>query len=67
MTVFWEQFPGKGLVPARTFRPSLKVLVVTGYAKNAGVGTETSSRTNLIVKPFGMSEFAGKMRELIKA
>jgi DNA-binding response OmpR family regulator len=79
MASFGEQSPGKGLWlldvgppggmngrqladAARAFQPGLKVLVVTGVGnRNLGPGM------NLVVKPFGMSEFAGQLRELIKA
>lgn len=52
---------------ARTTRPDLKVLFVTGYAENAAVGNGfLDAGMHVIAKPFVMSEFGGKVREMIE-
>jgi CheY-like chemotaxis protein len=53
---------------ARTFRPDIKVLFVTGYAENATLGNgQLDPGMQVIAKPFGMIEFASKVREMIEA
>jgi PAS domain S-box-containing protein len=51
----------------RKFRPDLKVLFVTGYAENATVGNgHLDPGMHVIAKPFGMIDFANKVREMIE-
>ena len=51
---------------ARVSRSELKVLFVTGYAENAVVGNgHLDAGMHVIAKPFNMSEFANKVREMI--
>jgi len=51
---------------ARTMRPALKVLFITGYAENAVVGNGLlDSGMAIITKPFEMAAFVNKVRELI--
>jgi PAS domain S-box-containing protein len=51
---------------ARTRRPELKVLFVTGYAENAAVGNgHLDPGMAVITKPFAMNAFANKVREMI--
>jgi CheY-like chemotaxis protein len=52
---------------ARTTRPDLKVLFVTGYAENAAVGNgHLGPGMEVITKPFVMTEFGNKVREIIE-
>jgi PAS domain S-box-containing protein len=52
----------------RTSRPDLKVLFVTGYAENATLGNgHLDPGMQVIAKPFGMIDFANKVREMIEA
>ena len=52
---------------ARISRSELKVLFVTGYAENAVVGNgHLDAGMHVIAKPFNMSEFANKVREMIE-
>jgi PAS domain S-box-containing protein len=52
---------------ARVSRPELQVLFVTGYAENAVVGNgHLDVGMHVIAKPFNMSEFAKKVREMIE-
>jgi PAS domain S-box-containing protein len=52
---------------ARAKRPDLKVLFVTGYAENAAVGNGLlDAGMHVIAKPFVMSEFGSKVREMIE-
>jgi hypothetical protein len=52
---------------ARVSRSELKVLFVTGYAENAVVGNgHLDVGMHVIAKPFNMSEFANKVREMIE-
>jgi signal transduction histidine kinase len=52
---------------ARAFRPELKVLFVTGYAKNASVGNgHLDVGMQVIAKPFGVTDFGNKVREMIE-
>jgi CheY-like chemotaxis protein len=51
---------------ARTTRPDLKVLFVTGYAENATLGNgHLDPGMQVIAKPFGMADLANKARDLI--
>ncbi|WP_246784856.1 PAS domain-containing protein [Bradyrhizobium sp. S69] len=51
---------------ARTFRPGLKVLFVTGYAENASVGNgHLDAGMQVMAKPFAVAEFGNKVREII--
>ena len=51
---------------ARTLRPTLKVLFVTGYAENAVVGNGHLDRgMQVISKPFGMTALTNKVRDMI--
>jgi CheY-like chemotaxis protein len=53
---------------ARVTRPDLKVLFVTGYAENAAVGNGLlDAGMHVQAKPFAMSEFGGKVREMIES
>jgi CheY-like chemotaxis protein len=52
---------------ARTLRPDLKVLFITGYAENAVIGNgQLEKGTHLIAKPFEMERLARKIREMIQ-
>jgi CheY-like chemotaxis protein len=52
----------------RIFRPNLKVLFIAGYAENATVGNgHLDPGMQVISKPFGMIDFANKVREMIEA
>lgn len=51
---------------ARSSRPDLKVLFVTGYAENAAVGNgHLEPGMELITKPFAMADLADKVTEMI--
>lgn len=51
---------------ARITRPDLKVLFITGYAENAAIGSGHLERGMIVVtKPFVITEFAAKVRDLI--
>jgi PAS domain S-box-containing protein len=51
---------------ARTVRPDLKVLFITGYAENAAVGNgHLEPGMEIITKPFAMATLSAKIRELI--
>jgi CheY-like chemotaxis protein len=51
---------------ARATRPDLKVLFVTGYAENAAVGNgHLEPGMEVITKPFVMTEFGNKVRDMI--
>jgi PAS domain S-box-containing protein len=53
---------------ARVTRPDLKVLFVTGYAENAAVGNGLlDAGMHVLAKPFVMSEFGSKVREMIES
>ncbi len=52
---------------ARLVRPNLKILFVTGYAENAIVGNGTLDiGMKIITKPFEMTTFAARVREIIE-
>lgn len=52
---------------ARSTRPGLKVLFVTGYAENAAVGNgHLDAGMQVITKPFVMTDLANKVTELIE-
>jgi len=51
---------------ARVARPDLKVLFITGYAENAAVGNGHLDPGMVVVtKPFAITDFAAKVRDLI--
>ena len=53
---------------ARSTRPDLKVLFVTGYAENAAVGNGLlAAGMHVIAKPFVMAAFSNKVREMIES
>jgi DNA-binding response OmpR family regulator len=53
---------------ARTLRPELKVLFITGYAQNAAVGGEDlDPGMQVMTKPFGMDALAARIRAMIEA
>jgi signal transduction histidine kinase/CheY-like chemotaxis protein len=53
---------------ARTLRPDLKVLFITGYAENAVVGNgQLEKGMHIIAKPFEMERLAWKIREMIQS
>ncbi len=52
---------------ARTTRPDLKVLFVTGYAENAVVDNgHLEAGVAVVTKPFVMAELSNKVREMIE-
>jgi signal transduction histidine kinase/ActR/RegA family two-component response regulator len=52
---------------ARVWRPSLKVLFITGFAENAVVGNgQLEKGMHVIAKPFEMDRLAHTIREMIK-
>jgi PAS domain S-box-containing protein len=52
---------------ARTTRPELKVLFVTGYAENAAIGHGfLEAGMQVITKPFVMAELGNKVRQMIE-
>jgi PAS domain S-box-containing protein len=51
---------------ARTLRPELKVLFMTGYAENPGFGSQTlGPGMQMITKPFAIDVLAGRIRGMI--
>ncbi|CAN5602409.1 PAS domain-containing protein [soil metagenome] len=53
---------------ARTTRPDLKVLFVTGYAENAVVGNgHLDAGMQVITKPFAMTTLGAQVREIIES
>ncbi|MDZ4693185.1 response regulator [Terricaulis sp.] len=51
---------------ARSVRPDLKVLFITGYAQHAGVRSEfLSERMAMIVKPFSLEGFADAVNQML--
>ena len=53
---------------ARTTRPDLKVLFVTGYAENAVVGNgHLDPGMQVITKPFAMTALGARVREIIES
>lgn len=53
---------------ARSARPDLKVLFITGYAENALLSHgHLSPGMHVMTKPFAMEALAGRIRELIKS
>jgi DNA-binding response OmpR family regulator len=53
---------------ARTRRPNLKVLFITGYAENAMIGKgHLEPGMRVLVKPFTMEELAGRVRDILSA
>ena len=52
---------------ARTLRPGLKVLFITGYAENAAVGNgHLDPGMALLTKPFSMEALAAKVADMMK-
>jgi CheY-like chemotaxis protein len=51
---------------ARAVHPHLKVLFITGYARNSELGT-LEPGMQVMVKPFGMDALAARIRELLKS
>jgi CheY-like chemotaxis protein len=52
---------------ARTLRPDLKVLFITGYAENALMGNgHLEKGMHVLAKPFEVERLAIKIRELVK-
>jgi PAS domain S-box-containing protein len=52
---------------ARTYRPDLKVLFITGYAENAILGNGTlPPRMAVLTKPFAMDHMAARIRSMIE-
>jgi CheY-like chemotaxis protein len=52
---------------ARQLRPELKILFITGYAENAVVGNgHLEPGMAVLAKPFAMSSFANKVREILE-
>ena len=51
---------------ARVKRPGLKVLFVTGYAKDAAGNSFLESGMEIVTKPFTMEVLASKIREMIE-
>lgn len=53
---------------ARSLRPGLKVLFITGYAENAAVGNgHLEPGMELLTKPFAMSDLVRKVQEMLSA
>ena len=53
---------------ARSLRPHLKVLFITGYAENAAVGDGHLPRgMSLMTKPFAMEDMARKIGDMLKS
>jgi DNA-binding response OmpR family regulator len=51
---------------ARQSRPNLKVLFITGYAKNAAVGDgRLDPGMHVMTKPFAMEKLATRIRAII--
>ena len=52
---------------ARSFRPGLKVLFITGYAENAAVGNgHMDHGMKVLTKPFAMADLASRIRDMIE-
>jgi PAS domain S-box-containing protein len=52
---------------ARTLRPALKVLFMTGYAENPAFGGQVlGAGMQMITKPFAIDVLAGRVREMIR-
>jgi CheY-like chemotaxis protein len=53
---------------ARSLRPNLKVLFVTGYAENAVIGSgHLDPGMEVITKPFVLSALASRVRDMIES
>ncbi|MGI4733109.1 MAG: response regulator [Janthinobacterium lividum] len=51
---------------ARSLRPDLKVLFITGYAENAAVGNgHLDPGMALLTKPFGLDDLTRKVRSIL--
>ena len=52
---------------ARQLRPGLKILFITGYAENAAIGNgHLEPGMAILTKPFAMTAFANKVREILE-
>jgi hypothetical protein len=52
---------------ARVLRPELKVLLVTGYAENAGIyDAHTNVDGQIMTKPFSVGALGAKIREMMQ-
>ena len=52
---------------ARQLRPELKILFITGYAENAAIGNgHLEPGMAILTKPFAMTAFANKVREILE-
>jgi CheY-like chemotaxis protein len=53
---------------ARSLRPDLKILFITGYAENAAVGSgQLEKGMHILAKPFDMDFLARKVHEILTA
>ena len=53
---------------ARTSRPDLPILFITGYAENAAIRSEfLGSNMDMIAKPFSLGNLMNKIGEMVKA
>ncbi len=53
---------------ARQFRPGLRVLFMTGYARNAQVRQDLQdSGMDMLAKPFNVDELAARVRQMLEA
>lgn len=53
---------------ARTSRPGLKVLFITGYAENAAIGDGHLERgMHVLTKPFAMEKLAARIKGIMEA
>ncbi|KPL62068.1 hypothetical protein PVFL_24150, partial [Pseudomonas viridiflava] len=51
---------------ARTKRPALPTLFITGYAETSALdGCHLQPRTQILTKPFGLEVLASRIKELI--
>ncbi|MBP0492342.1 hybrid sensor histidine kinase/response regulator [Pararoseomonas indoligenes] len=50
---------------ARTVRPGLRVLFITGYAETAAVGDRLDPGMHVMTKPFGMEALATRIKAII--
>jgi two-component system cell cycle sensor histidine kinase/response regulator CckA len=59
---------GRGLAKRlRNLRPSIKVLLVSGYAEDDGIEShQGESEFDLLPKPFTPSALAAKVREILR-
>ncbi len=51
---------------ARRLRPDLKVLFITGYAENAGVGNgQMAAGMQVMTKPFALEQLAARVQAIL--